>query len=138
MEYVLEFFLIIVLQAIGVSFNIGKKVLELDKKCPDDSVGDVFRMFWKDDRFTVMLSGVIVLFDLVVHLIIAVYAPSVRAAEVSIPMSNVMSFLPDLKVPYLIISFGIALLLGYGGQALMYKLFGKLEKKVTENLKLDQ
>lgn len=137
MEHLLEFFLIIVLQGIGVFFQVMKKVKELDKICPDDALADVFRMFWKEDRVTVFMSVGILALDLVVHLIIVVYAPAVRDTAVPIPASNLFSFLPDFSIPYLIISFVIALFLGYAGQAFMYRLFGKLEKKVTENLNLD-
>lgn len=137
MEYFLEFFLIVTLQLIGIGFGILQKVLELDKKSPNDTLGEVFAMYWAADKITVFISGLIVLLDLVIHLIITVYAPSVRDVIVSIPLNQLVTFLPDIKIPYLVISFVVAFLLGFFGQKLFYKILGKLEKKVEEKLKLD-
>ena len=134
---ILELTLIVILQAIGVCFSVGKKCLALDKLCPHDTLTYVFNMFWREDRITVLLSGVILVFNIVIHVIIAVYVPGLYNTAVPIPASNVLSLLPNFSVPYLIIAFGFALFLGFTGQGFMYKLFGKLEKKVVDNLKLD-
>ena len=138
MEHALEFFLIIILQFIGIGFGVLQKVLELDKKSPDDTLNEVFAMYWKSDRITIFISGLIVALDLVVHLIFLVYAPSVRDISLMIPVSNWITFLPNIPINYLVMSFFGAFLLGFFGQKLVYKILGKFEKKVIENLKLDE
>lgn len=137
MVYALEFFLILILQSIGISFGVLQKVLELDKKSPDDSLSDVFSMFWKTDRVTVLISSLVLSLQLVAHLIFLVFAPSVREISVVIPVSNWITFFPDIPINYLVVSFFGAFLLGFFGQKFVYKVLGKFEKKVIEKLNLD-
>lgn len=137
MEYVLEFVLICILQFLGIGLGILQKVFELDKKSPDDTLNEVFSMYWATDRIPVFISAFILVLNLVVHLIIVVYAPGVRDVVVTIPLSKLVSFFPDVHINYLVISFVTAFLVGFFGQKLFYKILGKLEKKVEEKLKLD-
>src|SRR5688572_14317139 len=101
MEYVLEFVLICILQFLGIGLGILQKVFELDKKSPDDTLNEVFSMYWATDRIPVFISAFILVLNLVVHLIIVVYAPEVRDVVVTIPLSRLVSFFPDVHINYL-------------------------------------
>ncbi len=119
----MAYFLIIILQLLGIGFHVGKKVLQLDKEFADDSLGDVFRTFWKSDRITVFISVLILAANLVGHFIIAEYAPELEKTVY-------------LGVPYMIWAFGVALVLGYGGQAFFYKLLGKAQQVLIDKADL--
>ena len=127
----MEYLLIIILQAIGCGFNVTQKVLELDKKFPDDSLKDVFDTFLKSDRVTLIASGLVLVLNLVTHFIIDNYAPEVRDTKIIIPIV-------DIAVSYIIASFVIALVLGYAGQWLIYKWLGRaadvLSKKAEDKI----
>ena len=117
----MEYVLIIILQAIGISLNVLQKVMELDKNYPDDSLSDVFETFWKKDRVTVFISLVVVVLNVVGHYIAENYTKAHESIEY-----------------YDLYTFGIALVLGYAGQWLIYKWLGKaaeaLDKKVESKL----
>lgn len=111
----MEYALIILLQAIGICLHVGPKIVELDKKFPDDSFLDVVKQFWNSDKFTLFLSGVIIVLNLTAHYIIAVYT--------TLPQ--------DVKY-YALWSFGIALILGYAGQRIVYTYLGKAEQALIK------
>ncbi len=114
----MEYVLIIILQVIGCSFHVGQKAIELDKKFPDDTLQDVINELLKSDRITLIMSGFVLLLNLVTHYIIDTYAPQVRDTVIHLPVV-------DWDVPYVIASFITALILGYAGQWLIYKWLGK-------------
>lgn len=118
----MEYALITILELLGIGFCVAQKVLELDKKSPDDSLHDVFLLFWKSDRITILISALILILNVVAHFIIENYAPkSIVGYEY-----------------YALISFAIALVLGYGGQKIIYNALGKagalIDKKVADKL----
>ena len=119
----MEYALIFILQLLGIGFHVGQKVLELDKLKPDDSLGDVFRMFWKDDKATILISICLILpLGLVAYFILSEYGPE--------SISGYEYF--DL------IYFISSLVLGYSGQRIIYGALGKAvsfaEKKVSDKL----
>lgn len=106
----MEYLIIFALQFIGIGLHAAQKMLELDKKFPDDSLRDVADTFFKEDRITLIISGLVLAFNLLAHYILDAYT--------SVPAS----------VPYYILwAFGIAFVLGYGGQRIVYKYLGKAE-----------
>ena len=116
----MEHFLIFVIQILGIGFNVWQKVLVLDKLYPDDTLEDVFKLFWKTDRITVFISLWIMVAYGLFYFITLNYAPD-----------SVINF------DYLDLSFfGGALVIGYGGQAIVYKALGKAvdiaNKKIDE------
>ena len=121
----MEYVIILLLQAFGVAFNAHKKIIELDKKYPDTPFNQIRDRFLKNERITFIGSGLIALFHLLCHVIVDLYYPSFR--EVNIPL-----FIADWSVPYVIGSFILAFLLGYFGQWLVYRIFGKAEKYLTD------
>jgi hypothetical protein len=114
----MEYILILALELIGIGFHIFQKVFELDKKSPDDSLGEVFGMFWKSDRITVFISGLIVVLNLIGHFIIEIAAPKWITAWEYYDLS----------------SYGIALMLGYLGQRKIYQWFGKAETFLDQKI----
>jgi len=116
------YFFILAFQLVGIASYVFQIVIELDKKSPDDSTGEVFKLFWKMDRFTVLFSIIILAFNELIHFAIEFFAPE---------------FIASIEY-YNLISCGIALILGYGGQALFLKLLGKsrdfVEKKALDKL----
>jgi hypothetical protein len=85
------------------------QLLELDKLSPDDSFGDVCKMFWKRDKITVIISAVITLGYGLFYFVADNYAPE------SIAENDYF----DLAF------FGGALVIGYAGQGIIYKALGK-------------
>lgn len=107
----MDYILIIILQFVGIGLHVAQKCLELDKVCPNDTLGDVFSMFWKRDKITLFISGFVLILNLAAHYIVEVYTPEV----------TVMKYYP-------LYSFGIALVFGYAGQRVIYKYLGSAEK----------
>lgn len=107
----MEYLLIVILELLGIGFHAGQKVLELDKKSPDDSLSDVFSLFWESDRITILISGLVLALNVVGHYIMEEYAPAHITQWEYYDLS----------------SFALALLLGYFGQRKIYQLFGKAE-----------
>lgn len=118
----MEYALIFVLQLLGIGFHVGQKVLELDKLKPDDSLGDVFKLFWKEDKITTFISVLILILNEVLYLILLDYGPD----------SIVQYEYFDL------IFFAASLVMGYSGQRIIYGALGKAvsfaEKKVSDKL----
>lgn len=118
----MEYLIVTALQLLGVGFHVGQKLVQLDGTHPDDSFSDVWNAFWKADRITVLISGLILLTHLIAHYVVETYTDL---------------FLNDNWNR--LIDFGIALILGYGGQSLFYKLLGRAEQflgqKVENKLK---
>lgn len=106
----MEYLIIFVLQSIGIGLHAAQKMLELDKKFPDDSMNDVINMFLREDRITLVISGLVLAFNLVAHYIIDTYTELPLAVEY-----------------YPIWAFGISFVLGYAGQRIIYKYLGKAE-----------
>lgn len=118
----MEYALIFVLQLLGIGFHVGQKVLELDKLKPDDSLADVFKLFWKEDKITTFISGLILILNEVLYLILLDYGPDSL-----------------VKYEYFdLIFFALSLVLGYSGQRIIYGALGKAvsfaEKKVSDKL----
>lgn len=121
----MEYFLICALQIIGCVSHVLQKVFELDKKFPDDTLGDVFHEFWKSDKVTLLISLLILFADLLGHFIVSHYFPSSKDWEIIIPVVG-------WHVPYIIAHFIFALAIGYGGQRVFYKWLGKAEKILSD------
>jgi ABC-type spermidine/putrescine transport system permease subunit I len=107
-----EYFLLIALQLLGVGFHVMQKVISLSNAHPDNEIKDVFVAFWKADWDTVFVSGLVLLFTIIVHYIVAKYAQGITSK-----FDN-----------YLLFSFALSLTMGYAGQKLIYKYLGTAEK----------
>ena len=121
----MEYFLIFILQAIGIGLSVLQKVKSIDDKYPDFTKSQIWGVFWDEDWTTLLGSGLVLTLNLVTHFIVQTYAPHFE--EITI-----------MGVPYIIAALGIALVLGWGGQRLIYKWLGSaekvLDKKVNDKL----
>lgn len=118
----MEYALILLFQLVGIGFHVLQKVMELDKLAPDDTLTDVFKLFWKSDRVTTLVSGLIMFGCLIAYFAVEHYAPT----------------LLEKYQYHQLYAFGISLVLGYAGQSLIYKWLGTaqsfLEKKANDKL----
>lgn len=121
----MEYILIIAFELVGISLDFLTKLKAMDNKYPDFSKGEIFSVVWDEDWTTMIGSAIILFFNIIVHFVVAKYTPH----------------LFDLKwlgVPYMVWSFGIALILGWGGQRLIYNWLGSaekvLDKKISDKL----
>ncbi len=119
----MEYLLIFVISFLGIGFHVFGKVIILDKLYPDDTMFDVFKLFWKADRFTVFVSLWIVIAYALSYYLAMEYAP-------------VESFVYTSEYFDLLYFLG-ALVLGYAGQQIVYKALGKAvdiaNKKIDSN-----
>ncbi len=117
----MEYILIFILQAIGIALSVTQKVTVLDKKYPDLSKKQIFSVFLDEDWTTLLGSSIVLALNLVAHYIV----------------ENYTDFIENID-HYDLYSFGIALILGYAGQRLIYKWLGSaeqaLDKKVSEKI----
>lgn len=113
----MEYFLILILQLGGIGLHVFQKVKDIDSRYPDDTLKDVFKIFLREDAITLFASILILILNLVVHYIIGAYTT-----------------LPTTIEYYILYAFGIALLLGYAGQRLVYKYLGKAEEVLSKRL----
>ncbi len=119
----MDYIFISLFQFFGVLLAIGQTLKKLDDIYPADKLEDLWKMFWDKDRITVFISGVIWLLHLSAHAAVDYY--------------NLIEFI--LTRPYyLLINFALALVIGYGGQWLIYQILGKavdfVKKKVDNKL----
>lgn len=113
----MDYIVITLLQLFGICLSALQKVMKLDEKSPDDTLSDVFSLFWKQDKITVIISALVLGLNLLVHFIVDYYNAPVAKME-----------------NYHIYAFGIALLMGYAGQRLIYKALGKAEGIVNKRI----
>jgi hypothetical protein len=108
----MEYFLIFSLQLIGIGFHVAQKIKALDAKFPEMSIREIFNTFLDQDWVTLFISALIIVLDLMVHFILDRYTPDL---------------IKGINY-YVLYAFGIALVLGYAGQRLIYKYLGKAEE----------
>lgn len=111
-----EYFLITVLQLIGIGLCVWFKLLELDNLSHEDTLLDIWNLFWYKDRVTIFISLTGLVLHLVVHYILEKY-----------------STLPQTP-NYILWVFGLALIMGYGGQGLLYAILGKSTKFIQNKI----
>lgn len=118
-----EYFFITLFQILGVLLAIGQVLRELDKLEPGDNLKQLWQMFWDKDKITVMISAVILVLHLSIHAAVDYY--------------NLADFILTRNY-YLLLNFALALVIGYGGQWLIYQVLGKavdfVKRKVDNKL----
>lgn len=113
----MDFILIVGLQIIGVGFHVGQKIRDLRVKFPNKKIPEVFGVFWQQDWNTLLGSALVLAFDMMVHFIIMEYLPAIAAHEY-----------------FEVISFGVAFVLGYAGQRIIYKHLGTAESFINSQI----
>lgn len=117
----MEYALIFILQLIGIGFHVMQKISGLGNQFPLKPRKEIFSIFMQEDWDTLLISGLIIALNEVAHYVIHIYAPDIAG-----------------YAHFELIVFGIALVLGYAGQNLIYKWLGSaqnfLDKKVSDKL----
>jgi hypothetical protein len=118
----MEYILIAIFEIIGVGLHVAQKIALFRKAHPQHKFKEVFEGFWAEDWNTLLVSALVLFLNLFGHYAVINYAPGDFTSHPWYDMG----------------SFGLALVLGYGGQRLIYKYLGTaenfLDKKVTEKL----
>ena len=119
----MDYLLIFTLQLLGICFHVMQKVISIGDKYLDKHPSEVFKVFLKEDWDTLVVSGLVLFLDIVVHYIITNYVPPLAIIQWEY---------------FMLSSYGLALLLGYAGQRMIYKYFGTaerfLDKQVNDRL----
>lgn len=110
----MEYLLIFILQLLGIGFHVMQKVIKIGDTHRELSRKQVFNAFFDEDWDTLIVSGLVLIVNLVAHYIIDAYTPEFRAS---------VNY-------YALYAFAIAFILGYSGQRLAYKWLGSAEKKL--------
>lgn len=117
----MEYWLIGILQLLGVGFHVMQKVSTLGNNFPQKTRNEIISIFFQEDWDTLCISGLILATCEVLHYVIHNYAQNVAQMQY-----------------FELTWFGVALVLGYSGQNLIYKWLGSaqtfLDKKVTDRL----
>lgn len=113
----MEYLIIIILQAIGVGLHVAQKLREIAKRSLTDTKRDEINTFFQEDWITLFISFLVLCLNLVGHYIIDRYTD-----------------LPATIAYYDLYAFGIALVLGYAGQRLIYKYLGQAEEVLTKKV----
>ena len=121
----MEYIIIFTLQLLGIAFHVVQKVNTLDKQYPEKSIKEIYSLFFENEWSSLSVSALVLFADLFFHFIIDQYFPAVREISMTVPLINV-------TMPYLAVSFIIAIVLGYGGQRLAYKYLGKAEQYLSD------
>ena len=118
----MEYLIVFALQVIGIGLHVMQKVAAFDRQYPEKKMREIFITFWEEDWNTVFISALVMCLNLVVHFIIARYAPALTLVNY-----------------YHLYAFGGAFVMGYAGQRLIYNYLGTaekfLDKKVNDTLK---
>lgn len=118
MNFLIECFFILCFQAVGCFVFQYPALKVIDAKSANDSFNDVLKAFWDQDKITLLGSGVILFFQCVAHGAIEYF---------DLPIKNEVlefDFWPH-KITYMGGTLILALILGFGGQGILYGLFGK-------------
>ncbi len=114
---VMEYFLILFFQLLGIGFHVGQKVISIGDKFPNETPSSVIKTFWKEDWDTLAISGLVLLLDIGMH-----YTMWYIGID------------PFAEGWWKAAPFGIALFLGYAGQRVVYKFFGTTEKMLDKQI----
>lgn len=110
LELVIECIFISLLQFVGIGLNVMKNIIGLGDTFPSKTKKEILVEFWNRDWDTLIVSILIWFAHIVIHVIMAYYD---------------FAFLITSYEYYLAVSYSLALVVGFGGQALAYKWLGK-------------
>jgi hypothetical protein len=116
----LEFFLIFVLEILGILFHVSQKVIQLDKANPEKKIPEIYSLFFDNEWASLIVSLLVLVTNIVAHIITVVYFPGYSDVSVTVPYI-------DLTVPAVVGFYLLALVCGYAGQRIAYNYLGKAE-----------
>jgi hypothetical protein len=113
----MEYVLIFIFEILGISLNVMQNVIKIGDNHPTMNKKDIFAEIWNQDWDTLIVSLIIIVINLFVHYVLY-YIDA-----------------PVIKIEYYFLySVVIALLVGYSGQRLAYKLLGSAEKAIDKKV----
>lgn len=128
----MDYVLIIIFQFLGITYKVGQQVAALKKTHPESTGKQVMNTYWNEDWNTLAMSFIVLCTDLAVHYVIE---------KLGIDWSksfDLLGITTTWASVYLIFSVGIAIILGYKGQDLIYKWLGsaadRLDKEVSNKI----
>lgn len=124
----MEYVFITLFQCIGFLWHVNTKINQLDKEHPEKSFKEIKALFIENEMLSFFGSLLILITQTAVHAVLDKYMPEVRDTRVPIPFT-------DFTVPWVVAGIIVALFLGYFGQMVMYKIFGKAEQYLGDKLK---
>lgn len=116
----MEYFFIFCFQLVGCFAYQYPTLLAIDKRCSNDGMKEVWKAFWNEDKMTLVGSGVILFFQIVAHMAINYFELPIKNAVLE------FDFWPN-RITYIGGSLILALVLGFGGQGILYGTLGKAE-----------
>lgn len=122
----MEYIFILILQTLGIGFNVAQKIRELDGKFPEKSIAEIRNLYLDNEWASLGTSALVLIVHLVTHAIVDIYFAEFREFNIPIP------FIEGHYIPYLAASFALAFILGYCGQAVFYKWLGKSKDYLTK------
>lgn len=123
----MEYILIFIFEFCGVSFSIGKSVIQENNKTPkEDTIPIILKKYLRNNFVTLYLSIVVVIMNFATHYVIGLYGHGL-----------IIKIFSDMDT-YKLCSMLFAFFLGWGGQAFFYRVLGKmdgyLQKKIDDKL----
>jgi hypothetical protein len=107
---IVEFVLLIVFQILGIGFHVMQKIIKLGNDNPSKTRKEITGIFFVEDWDTLFVSGLILFLVVASHIAILFFATVLREWDY-----------------YILASFAVSLMLGYGGQRFIYKQLGTAE-----------
>lgn len=120
----MEYAFIFGAQIFGILFHIGQTIVGLDKSYPEKTIKEILYLFFDNEWSSMGVSIVILLFHLFAHGFLDYYKIAFTRDSFTFPGTLV-------EVPYILVSFIVGLVFGYGGQTLAYKYLGKAKQYLS-------
>jgi hypothetical protein len=117
METIVGYFLILILEMLGIAFHVMQKISILRGAPPKRPYRETVNAFLQEDIDTLIVSCLVLFLNLVAHFILDIYTDY-----------------PETITNYALWAFGIALVLGYGGQRIIYRYLGTAEKFLNKRV----
>jgi hypothetical protein len=113
----MEYILIFLLELAGIGLHVMQKIIGIGNRHPGKKRPEIIGIFWDEDWDTLIVSAIVLFINLIAHFIVAEYA----------------TYLTEWEY-YDLFSFGLALVLGYAGQRVIYNYLGTAEKYLNQQV----
>lgn len=114
----MEYLFIIAFQVVGILCHVAQKIVQFDRESPEKTRKQIVDLFFENEWSSLGSSGVFLFLHLLIHGASDYY--NWLGETEAIALFGVM-------IPMTAISLGIALVIGYGGQRIVYKYLGNME-----------
>jgi ABC-type Fe3+ transport system permease subunit len=114
----MEYLFIIAFQIVGILCHVAQKIVQFDRASPEKTRKEIVDLFFENEWSSLASSGVFLFLHLLIH-----------GASDYYNWLNGTEFIAlfGLMIPMTALSLGIALVIGYAGQRIVYKYLGNME-----------